>query len=231
MIRAILFDFNGVIIDDERIQMNAYMSVLKESGVDLTESEYFSCLGMDDKTFVRTAFERKGREASPELIEEIRAKKSLEWKRIIDGKIPLFQGIENLIVSSARSFPIGIVSMSKRADIEFVLEQSGLKRHFAHVTSAEDVVQHKPDPECYRLAFHAIDREVRRLGRSPLSQRECLVIEDSPPGVIAASTARLRTLGVTNTVSAEALRSAGAEVVASSLNGLTAESLRVVYKY
>ena len=61
MIKAIFFDFNGVIIDDEPIQMSAYREVLREHGIELTEEHYYSALGLDDKTFVRAIFERCGK--------------------------------------------------------------------------------------------------------------------------------------------------------------------------
>ncbi|MDQ3064628.1 MAG: HAD hydrolase-like protein, partial [Acidobacteriota bacterium] len=58
MIKAILLDFNGVIIDDEPLQMQAYQEILKDDGIDLTEEEYYSSMGMDDKTFIETAYRR-----------------------------------------------------------------------------------------------------------------------------------------------------------------------------
>ena len=222
MIKAILFDFNGVIIDDERVQMRAYMEVLKGFDVDLTEDEYFSSLGMDDKTFVRNAFERKGRIASKEEVDEVRSRKSDKWRMLIDGNIPLFHGMDNLIASCAREFPIGIVSMSKRMDIEFVLDQTGLARYFSHITSAEDVSKHKPDPECYRLGF-----EMRSSER--LNPSETLVIEDAPQGVVAARGAGLRPIGVANTVDPSRLREAGAEAVANGLSGWTPITFKTLF--
>jgi len=229
MIRAILFDFNGVIIDDERIQMRAYMEVLKDSGVELTEDEYFSSLGMDDKTFVRNAFDRKGRVASVDEVDEVRAKKSDRWRNLIDGNIPLFRGMDNLIASCSREFPIGIVSMSKRADIEFVLEQTGLGRYFSHITSAEDVTNHKPDPECYRLGFEGISAVFEGASSKRLRPSETLVIEDAPQGIVAAIGAGLRPIGVANTVSASRLREAGAEIVAHGLAGWTPITFKTLF--
>lgn len=227
MIKAILFDFNGVIIDDERVQMAAYMEVLKGFDVELTEEEYFSSLGMDDKSFVRNAFARKNRTASPEEVDSVRTLKSEKWRSLIDGRLPLFKGIENLIVACSREFPIGIVSMSKRIDIEFVLDQSGLGRYFSHITSAEDVTRHKPDPECYRLGHAGL---VSNISSSELLKpNETLVIEDAPQGVVAAAEAGLRPIGVANTVSSQRLRDAGAEIVAQSLSGWTPDTFKTLF--
>lgn len=227
MIKAILFDFNGVIIDDERVQMAAYMEVLKGFDVELTEEEYFSSLGMDDKSFVRNAFARKNRTASPEEVDSVRTLKSEKWRSLIDGRLPLFKGIENLIVACSREFPIGIVSMSKRIDIEFVLDQSGLGRYFSHITSAEDVTRHKPDPECYRLGHAGL---VSNISSSELLKpNETLVIEDAPQGVVAAAEAGLRPIGVANTVASQRLRDAGAEIVAQSLSGWTPDTFKTLF--
>jgi beta-phosphoglucomutase len=230
MIKAILFDFNGVIIDDERVQMSAYTEVLKGLDVELTETEYFSCLGMDDKTFVRTAFERKGRTASAEEIDLVRAKKSDRWRELIDGRIPLFPGVEDFVVSAAREFSIGIVSMSKRSDIEFVLDQTGLRKYFSHITSSEDVTNHKPDPQCYKHGFEALASVHRANAAGELKQGETLVIEDAPQGVVAALGAGLRPIGVSNTVTAERLREAGAEAVLSQLRGWTPIAFKTLFK-
>ena len=64
MIHALFFDFNGVIIDDERIHLKAYREVLGSHGVELTDEDYFACLGMDDVAFTRAAFQRAGTRAS-----------------------------------------------------------------------------------------------------------------------------------------------------------------------
>jgi HAD superfamily hydrolase (TIGR01509 family) len=227
MIKAILFDFNGVIIDDERIQMVAYMEVLKGFSVELTEEEYFSSLGMDDKSFVRNAFARKDKIASPEEIETVRTLKSERWRSLVNGRLPLFRGVENLIVACSREFPIGIVSMSKRSDIEFVLDQSGLGRYFSHITSAEDVTRHKPDPECYRLGFEGLSATMNP--GPDLVPMDFLVIEDAPQGVMAATGAGLRAMGVSSTVAPARLRNAGAEIVAQSLSGWTPTTFRTLF--
>ncbi|MCA1837647.1 MAG: HAD family phosphatase, partial [Actinobacteria bacterium] len=61
VIKAIFFDFNGVIIDDERIHLKAYREILQAKNIELTDEDYFASLGMDDLAFTRTAFARAGR--------------------------------------------------------------------------------------------------------------------------------------------------------------------------
>ena len=71
MIQAILFDFNGVIIDDERIHLRAYREVLQAHDVEIKEEDYFQCLGMDDVAFTRAAFARVGREVDDDTTRAI----------------------------------------------------------------------------------------------------------------------------------------------------------------
>jgi beta-phosphoglucomutase-like phosphatase (HAD superfamily) len=129
----------------------------------------------------------------------------------------------------AREFTLGIVSMSGRQEIDYVLVESGLSRFFSSIVSAADVTACKPDPECYRIGFRKIDEARTWLGHSPLTHRECLVIEDSPPGIAAARGADLPALGVANTVSEEKLRAAGAGAVARDLKDWMPDSVRLVF--
>jgi beta-phosphoglucomutase len=229
MIKAILMDFNGVIINDEPVQMRAYQEVLDGHGIALTDADYYASLGMDDRTFVTAAYGRVGKTVENGRIDEIVAAKSAKWKEAVTAELPLFPGIEDFVEKMARDFTLGIVSMSKLHEIEYVLERSGLGQFFSTIVSAEDVSNCKPDPECYRIGFRQIDAIRTSSEHLPLTHSECLVIEDSPPGVASARNADLPALGVANTVSADELRAAGAGAVAFDLRDWMPESIKLVF--
>jgi len=229
MIKAILLDFNGVIINDEPVQMRAYQDVLKDEGIDLSEADYYASLGMDDRTFVAAAFERVGKRADDTTIDRVTAAKTAKWREAVADNVPLFDGIDNFIEKISSEFTLGIVSMAGRSEIELVLDKSGLRKHFAVIVSAEDVTNCKPDPECFRIGFRELDAARTAAGHSPMVHEDCLVIEDSPPGVVAARNADLPALGVANTVTADALRAAGAGAVAADLRDWMPESIRRVF--
>lgn len=229
MIKAILMDFNGVIINDEPIQMRAYQEILKDEGIVLTSEEYFSSLGMDDRTFVTAAFERAGMTADAAKVEEITAAKSATWREIVDEELPLFEGIQGFVERMGREFTLGIVSMAPKREIEFVMEKSGLAKWFSTIVSSEDVDRCKPDPVAFRLGFCRVDASRTARGHRPLTHAECLVVEDSPPGIVGARRADLPALGVANTVDAAALRAAGAGAVATDLRDWMPESIRLVF--
>src|SRR6266498_3517931 len=171
MIQAIFFDFNGVIINDEPLQMAAYQDVL-----------------------------------------------------------PLFPGAVTFLKATARRYSLGLVSMAMIAEIQYVLDRARLRSLFSAIVSAEDVNVCKPAADCYLIALAKLN-EQRRVDRLlPLRAAECLVIEDSPPGIESGRQAGMHTLGITNTVSEKELRMAGAEVVTASLADWTVDAVRHVFE-
>jgi len=230
MIEVVLFDFNGVIIDDEHIKLRALRQAFKEQDITMSDDDYFSRLGMDDVTFVRSVYEQTGRETTDAETKRVVERGNEMHRAEIEESIPLFPGAETFIKALSRRYTLGIVSMSRRDAIDFVLERTGLNQYFSGVISADDVTRPKPEPDCYNEAFFLIDRVRRERRQASLTPEECLVIEDSPPGVRAARLAGMRVLGITNTVDAAALRTAGAEVVTANLSDWTTDAVHHVFE-
>ncbi len=229
MIKAIFFDFNGVIVDDEGIQREVYRELLAAEGVEMTDEDYTASHGMDDATFVRAAYERKGKSVDEAKRDEIIAAKFDKWREVVGDNLPLFPGIVDFVEKMSHEFALGVVSMEKRQQIEYILDKSGLAKHFGVIVSAEDVSACKPDPQSYRIGFNKIDAARTARGHLPMTHRECLVIEDTAPGIQAARNADLPALGVTNTVDAATLRAAGAGAIATDLRDWMPESIRRVF--
>ena len=229
MIQAIFFDFNGVIIDDEPLQMAAYQEVLREQGIELTESDYYGALGMDDKTFVRAAFESAQKTLTDDVLKIMLERKGARHRKLIENELPLFPGVVTFLKATSRHCSLGLVSMATKADIQYVLERACLLSLFSVIVSTEDVQVCKPAPDCYRVALEHLNEQRRAERRQPLLASECLVIEDSPPGIESGRQAGMRTLGITNTVAEEQLRAAGAEVVTASLADWTVDAVHHVF--
>lgn len=222
-------DFNGVIINDEPIQHAAYRDIFQAEGIDVTDEEYYSRLGMDDRTFVSSLLEANGKAASVEKVGEMTRAKTASWRAVIDETMPIFEGVDDFVKRMSQDLSLGIVSMARREEIDYVLEKTGMAPCFSIVLSADDVTRCKPDPQCYRAGFAAIDAYRTSHGHLPMVHEDCVVIEDSPPGVQSARAADLQVLGVTNTVKAEQLRAAGAGAIAWNLNDWFADSFRLVF--
>ena len=229
MIQAIFFDFNGIIIDDEPLQLKAYQEVLGAQDINLTEEQYYAAMGTDDRAFVRTAFKRAGKSLSEKIMQSAIERKSEIHRRLIEDELPLFPGVVTFLKATSRRYELGLVSMARLIEIEYVLERSRLIKLFQVIVGAEEVTKCKPDPECYKLALDQLNAGRRENRQLPLLPEECLVIEDAPQGVAAGCAAGMRTMGVTNTVREGELRAAGAEVVTRSLADWTVEAVDLVF--
>jgi beta-phosphoglucomutase len=229
MIKAIFFDFNGVIIDDEGIQMRAYKEVFRGHDIDLIDEWYLEALGMNDKTFVSHVFDRAQKSVDATVMADILAAKIKLHRGMIEDELPLFPGVLTFLKVTSRHFSLGLVSMANKIEIGYVFERAKLDPLFSVVITADDVTVCKPAPDCYRAGFEKLNEKRQQERLLPLLPAECLAIEDSPPGIQSARAAGMRTLGVTNTVSAEALRSVGADVVTTNLADWSVDSILHLY--
>ena len=184
MTAAILFDFNGVIIDDEPQHCDALAATLDEYGFALDRDTYYrEYLGFDDRECFRFAFGRMGRATDEPVLLEAMERKSGHYERAIRASMQLVPGAIEFVEDAALDgFQLAIVSGALRREIELVLQLAGLRAHFAEIVAAEDVSACKPDPQGYNRARAAL----------ALAPQRCIVIEDSLPGLQAARAAGLR---------------------------------------
>lgn len=229
MIEAIFFDFNGVIIDDERIHLQAYREVLAAEGITLTDEDYFASLGMDDAAFVRAAYARAEKTLTEQVMRALIKREHELHRQFIKDDLPISSGVVAFIRQASRLYALGIVSMAEREEIDHVLDLAHLGREFSVFVAAEPGLKHKPAPDCYLRALELLNEQRRGDRKMPLLPRECLVIEDSPPGIEAARIAGMRTIGVTATVSEAELRAAGADVVTSNLADWNTDAVRHLF--
>jgi len=229
MIEAIFFDYNGVIIDDERLQMQVYQDLLQERGINLTADQYFAALGMDDRTFVQAVFRQQPALLTDETLIQVLAVKTERYRELVQDELPLCPGVVTFLKATSRHYALGLVSMADREEIQYVFERARLSNLFQVTVTAESVGKCKPAPDCYHYALEKLNEKRRSSRLLPVLPQECLVIEDSPPGIRSGKEAGMRTLGVTNTVSEAALREAGADVVTRSLADWTVEAVELVF--
>jgi phosphoglycolate phosphatase/beta-phosphoglucomutase len=150
-------------------------------------------------------------------------------RELIKDELPLFHGVVNFIKDTSRHYALGLVSMARLVEISHVLERARLENAFQVVVSAEDVNVCKPDPMCYRLALDRLNEKRGASNEQPVLPEDCLVIEDSPPGIQSGRAAGMRTLGVTNTVTEEQLRAAEADVVTANLYDWNSDAVHHVF--
>jgi beta-phosphoglucomutase len=184
MASGILFDFNGVIIDDEAQHCDALIATLSEYGYTLDRDTYYrDYLGFDDRECFRFTFQRMGRRWDDAALGEGIARKHAAYERAIRASMRLVPGAAEFVENAALDgFQLAIVSGALRSEIELALDLAGLRPHFAEIIAAEDVGACKPDPQGFNRAREMLD----------LAPRRCVVVEDSLPGLTAARSAGLR---------------------------------------
>ena len=185
MTAAILFDFNGVIVDDEPQHCDALIATLAEYGYALDRDTYYrEYLGFDDRECFRFSFARMGRpRGRARAARGHRAEARRTTSAPSAQSMRLVPGAAEFVESAALDgFQLAIVSGALRREIELVLDLAGLRPHFAEIVAAEDVSACKPDPQGYNRAREAL----------ALAPNRCVVIEDSLPGLAAARAAGLR---------------------------------------
>ena len=148
---------------------------------------------------------------------------------MIEDELPLFPGVLTFLKSVSRHFSTGLVTMANAIEIGYVFDRARLWPLFSVLVMSEDVSASKPAPDCDRRGLEKLNEKRQQERLLPLLPGECLGIEDSPPGIQSARTAGMHTLGVTNTVTEEALRVVGAEVVTHRLSDWTPDAVKLVF--
>lgn len=219
---AIIFDFDGIIADSEPLHFAGFRLTLAEIGISLTESDYYAnYLGYDDRGCFIAALTAHQRPADPSVIAPLMQRKAQVYLESVKDHLVIFPGVREFVSEAVATYPLAIASGALRHEIEFILEQTGLRKAFLHITGAEDVSKGKPDPEPFLHALAALNRQRPNQTIAPDS---CLVIEDSIPGLRGAKAAGMKVLAVANTHTIQDLHEAHA--VAQSLSQVRLSELR-----
>jgi beta-phosphoglucomutase len=223
MTDAVIFDFDGIIVDTEPLHFRAFLETLSPEGLPFTWAEYKeTALGLDDRDVIKYYFRRAGRELSQDKLRELTAAKAALFKEAVAQTPPEpYPGVAELLAAlSGRGVPLAVCSGARQSDIDAVFAGTGLASYFQVIVSADDVARSKPDPDCYRLTVKKLQT---RFPAHALEPGRCFAIEDSPAGISSALAAGLRVLAVTNSYSESFLRQAH-QVVASLADPVVAET-------
>lgn len=208
MLRAIVFDFDGIIVDAEPVHLRAFQDALAESNIFLSEGEYYDrYLALDDRSLFLALLKDRNLNLDPSSIGYLVQKKSDSYEKLIREGIKIFPGVVDFVNSVSLRYPLGIGSGALRHEIEFILNHIGIRDRFCVIVSAEDVERCKPAPDVFLKVLFEINETLPR-GSEPIYPSECLVIEDSSAGISAAKDAGMRTLAITNSYTSSKLSEA-----------------------
>lgn len=221
--RAVIFDFDGVIVDTEPLHWRAFHDVLRDEGLAFSWEEYTGFyIGFDDRDAFREVYRRAGITVSPDLLRDRIARKAAAFQRLMASDPPRpYPGVLERLREISGRLPLALCSGALRADILPVFARFGLGEVFDAVVTADDVHVSKPDPACYRKALELLnntrDQEIPPGG--------CLAVEDTAAGISAAKGAGMRVLAVSNSHPPQAL--AAADRVVDSLGSFTLNDMRI----
>ena len=211
-VRAVLFDFNGTLSDDEPVLCAIYRELFAEHGKPLGNDEYYARLaGLSEETIIGGWLGVEGPDLDLLVAERIE-----RYRRAVTDGRTVAASIRDAVRYAAAHVPIGLVSGAFRAEIEPVLEAAGIASHFSVLVTAEDVPDGKPHPGAYLRALELLGGP---------DARHVVALEDTVAGIAAAKAAGLVVLGVLGTVSPERLAQADALVERIDL-GLLQQLLR-----
>ena len=217
MLKAVIFDFNGIIVDDEPIHFKLFQRVLGEEGIVLTEEVYFErYLGFDDRGAFTAGFRENQRPLDDVKLHELIDRKAAYYQDMIRNHVSIFPGVQSLVLSLARTLPLAVASGALRHEIDTILKTAGLLDHFNAIVSAEDVTSGKPEPEVFLKALAVLNAQRKS---APIEATNCVVIEDSKEGIRGARRAGMKCLAVTNSHPAALL--SDAHIVVNSLEEVT----------
>jgi beta-phosphoglucomutase len=200
---AVIFDFDGVIVDTEPLHYRAFQIILEPLGLGFSWAEYQETyMGFDDRDAFTEAFSSSGKSLSDEQLAGLVHEKAGIFQEVIrDGVVP-YPGVKELITHLHNShIPLAICSGALLSDILPIIDSLGIRSFFTIIVTADDVKKSKPDPESYLLAY-------RRLMESisiPAPSLRTIAIEDTPAGIASATGAGLPVVAVTNSYPREHL--------------------------
>ena len=206
-VQAVIFDFDGVIVDTEPLHYNAFQQILAPRGLGFSWEQYVETyMGFDDRDAFREAFSARNIALDQRELARLISTKADTFQLIIREGIKPYPGVVKLIRTLRDAkLPLAICSGALRSDILPILELLDIDDCFDIIVSAEDVAKSKPDPECYQISF---DRLRACRPESEFTATTTFAIEDTPAGIAAASQAGLRVIAVTNSYSWEHLTEA-----------------------
>lgn len=206
MLKAVLFDCDGVIADSEHLHFALFQKVLAEIGVPLSKEEYLDkYLAMDDKGCFGAVLSARGRVLSEADVAALIAKKTALYKKTAAENLVILPGVVEFVMAVSQRYPLAMASGALQEEVRLMINAAGIAHYFDAVVAAEDVTRGKPAPDAYLAALAEINKKYPDRRIRP---EECLVVEDSKHGLLSARAAGMKCVAVTTSYPAEALAAA-----------------------
>ena len=217
MIRAVIFDLDGTIVDTEAIHFAAFNEVLRTETIEIPRADYFARLiGLNDHDCFSAVLRDHRKAADETRLADLIARKTVIYQAMVADREVLYPGAETFVRECAKRFPLMIATGTLRAEAEAILRRAKIRDLFLDIIAAEDVEHGKPASDGFVAALGRIGFILRQ--RDPVLAEECLVVEDTPAGIEAAHRAGMKVLALCHVARAADL--ARADVVRPSIRDL-----------
>jgi beta-phosphoglucomutase len=212
MIRAIIFDLDGTLVDTEPLHFRCFREVLVGEQIELREDDYYQRLiGYNDRECFTVVLRENRREYAADVVDRLIARKNARYMEFIHGEDLFYPAAQEFVRQCAARFPLVLATGTLRVEAETILRRAGLREMFVAVVSAEDVKRSKPAPDAFIAALEHLQHRIEPL----IAAGQCLAIEDTAMGVEAARAAAMKVLAIAHTSPAQALSKA--DLVRASL--------------
>ncbi len=192
-LKAVLLDFNGTIINDEPIHRQLIDELLLAENLRPAPRNYRQiCLGKSDQACLLELLADQGRSIGELQLQKLLTQKTAAYQQRLAAmaELPIYEDLVAFLdESQSAGLQLGIVTGAMRSEVEVVLRQTGLADRFATIVAYEDISAGKPAPAGYLLAAD----------RLQVRPQECLAIEDTFPGLLAAKAAKIPVVGIAHT--------------------------------
>lgn len=226
MLKALIFDCDGVIADSEHLHFSLFQKVLAEVGISLTQPEYVEkYLAMDDRGCFDAVFKANGKSLTDLERTRLIAQKTALYQKTAAQNLVILPGVVEFVMAVSQKYPLAMASGALREEVLLMIEAAGIRHYFDAVVAAEDVKNGKPAPDAYLKALEELNK--KQPGKN-IQPSECLVVEDSKHGLISAHTAGMKVVAVTTTYPAEEL--SAADKVAPVLTALRLKDLEALFQ-
>lgn len=230
-LKAVLFDFNGVIINDEPLHEQLIEQLLLEENLRMKSGEFRKvCLGRSDRACLADLLSSRGRVVNENYLTQLILRKAQAYRQQLEQleALPIYPGLADFLqMLQAASIKIGLVSGALRTEIELVLQKVNVADFFRVIVAGDDITASKPEPDGYLLALSQFNQRYSNLDLHPW---ECLVIEDTPAGILAARRAGMPVVGITHTYPMHMLQRHSATWVVDYFQDIDLERVQQVLK-
>jgi beta-phosphoglucomutase len=201
VLKAVLFDFNGVIIKDESIHRELIDELLLAENLPPPQGKEFwqVCVGRSDRAGLSELLKLRGRFVTDEYLDKLIAKKAIAYRQKLEQlvTVPIYPEVVQFIQQMyERGYKLAVVTGAIRSEVERVLQRAEIDRYFETLVTGDEISRSKPDPEGYLLAIDRLNKLDPALNLLP---SECLAIEDTFAGIEAVKSAGMQVVAIAHT--------------------------------